>query len=173
MLDCHQRPLFQEIMEEETVSVWFPSTSLVYTAAVILSTVRPEWCPATCNPNSCYSQHWQSQDFPSCFEGEERFCRLLYTSDCLNKHFLWQCCDKHWASLHILGYIWLNITQTSGWFFFSPSRFILRQAGNFPYGPTELSYNIFPFFFSKGWQGKAERGHQVASPALTIHQIWL
>lgn len=135
MLDCPSTPFipgnYGEGNSERVVSLLSFSTSLVYTAAVILSTVRPEWCPATCNPNSCYSQHGQSQDFPSCFEREERFCRLLYTTDCLNKHFLWQCCDKHWASLHILGYIWLNITQTSGWFSF-PESFHLKPVWEFP-----------------------------------------
>lgn len=136
-------------MEKETVSVWFLSFLSGLHWFIQPQSSYPQWDRNDVPPHVIQTLATvslaKSEDFPSCFEGEERFCRLLYITDCLNKHFLWQCCDKQRASLHILSYIWLNITQTSGWFSF-PELFHLQPVWETPYSPTELSYETFPFF---------------------------
>lgn len=146
-------PLFQEMTAEETVSVWFLSTPPRLHWFIPPQSSYPQWDRNHVPPHVIQTLATVSMAKVKTFlhaSGEKKdSAGFLITTDCLNKHFLWQRSDKQWASLHILGYTRLNITQTSGWFFFSPPEsFHLKPGWEFPLQSYCAKLKqFFPFLF--------------------------
>lgn len=107
----------------------------------------------------------QVKTVPSCFKGEERVCKLLCAAQCLNKHFIWQCCDKQKASLRICKLHMVEYFSDLRLIFFFLSYYICSQYGKFPTILLSWATRLFPFW---GDEEKQSTGYQVALPAVTI-----